>query len=107
MNKLVYKMSSSFGPNRPYSWSNFMMSWFFLQIGIPFPDFKDTQVDLKRKYNNKHCAARGLLNGSEWYEIQAYRALNQVCLLQFIELIFLHLLRLVLSRLLLAQYLLW
>eukprot|EP00794_Sanderia_malayensis_P014307 gene14307-15796_t len=48
-----------------------------ITIGIPFPDFKDMQVELKRKYNNEHCRSRGLLNGSEWYEIQAYRALNQ------------------------------
>ena len=35
------------------------------------------QVELKKQYNNKHCASRGLLNGRDWYEIQAYRALNQ------------------------------
>ena len=29
------------------------------------------------KYNDHHCKARGLLTGSRWYEIQAYRALNQ------------------------------
>ena len=35
------------------------------------------QVELKMKYNDQHCKARGLLPGSRWYEIQAYRALNQ------------------------------
>ena len=35
------------------------------------------QVELKREYNNEHSHKRGLLTGSEWYEIQAYRALNQ------------------------------
>lgn len=35
------------------------------------------QVELKREYNNEHCHRRGVLTGSEWYEIQAYRALNQ------------------------------
>ncbi len=35
------------------------------------------QVELKREYNNEHFRNRGLLTGSEWYEIQAYRALNQ------------------------------
>ena len=35
------------------------------------------QVELKREYNNEHTHQRGLLTGSEWYEIQAYRALNQ------------------------------
>ncbi|KAM3616193.1 uncharacterized protein V6R79_014125 [Siganus canaliculatus] len=46
-------------------------------IGIPFPNFKDLQVELKRKYNDKHCQSRGLLPGHRWYEIQAFRALNQ------------------------------
>ena len=46
-------------------------------IGIPFPNFKDTQVELKREYNDKKSAATRVLNGSEWYEIQAFRALNQ------------------------------
>ncbi|XP_046892366.1 Fanconi anemia group J protein [Hypomesus transpacificus] len=46
-------------------------------IGIPFPNIKDLQVELKMKYNDQHCKARGLLPGSRWYEIQAYRALNQ------------------------------
>lgn len=31
----------------------------------------------KKKYNNTYTASRGLLNGDKWYEIQAYRALNQ------------------------------
>lgn len=48
-----------------------------ITIGIPFPNVKDTQVELKRKYNTQYAASRGLLTGSEWYEIQAYRALNQ------------------------------
>uniref|UniRef100_A0A671MU76 DNA 5'-3' helicase n=1 Tax=Sinocyclocheilus anshuiensis TaxID=1608454 RepID=A0A671MU76_9TELE len=46
-------------------------------IGIPFPNIKDLQVELKMKYNDKHAKSRGLLPGSRWYEIQAYRALNQ------------------------------
>uniref|UniRef100_A0A663MBJ8 DNA 5'-3' helicase n=1 Tax=Athene cunicularia TaxID=194338 RepID=A0A663MBJ8_ATHCN len=48
-----------------------------ITIGIPFPNVKDLQVDLKRKYNDQHKNTRGLLPGSQWYEIQAYRALNQ------------------------------
>ena len=47
------------------------------KVGIPFPNLKDIQVELKRKYNNDNIS-RGLLNGSEWYEMQAFRALNQV-----------------------------
>lgn len=46
-------------------------------IGIPFPNLKDLQVELKMKYNDQHCKSRGLLSGHRWYEIQAYRALNQ------------------------------
>ncbi|XP_028319623.1 Fanconi anemia group J protein, partial [Gouania willdenowi] len=46
-------------------------------IGIPFPSFKDLQVELKMKYNDQLCKSRGLLPGQRWYEIQAYRALNQ------------------------------
>ena len=48
-----------------------------ITVGIPFPNFKDQQVELKRKYNDEHCKSRGLLSGSDWYEIQAFRALNQ------------------------------
>ncbi|XP_067866827.1 Fanconi anemia group J protein isoform X3 [Heterodontus francisci] len=46
-------------------------------IGIPFPNVKDLQVELKRKYNDQYSRTRGLLPGSQWYEIQAFRALNQ------------------------------
>ncbi|KAM9320096.1 Fanconi anemia group J protein [Gastrophryne carolinensis] len=46
-------------------------------VGIPFPNVKDLQVELKRKYNDQHTKNRGLLPGGMWYEIQAYRALNQ------------------------------
>ncbi|XP_008069038.1 Fanconi anemia group J protein [Carlito syrichta] len=46
-------------------------------IGIPFPNVKDLQVELKRQYNDHHSKSRGLLPGRQWYEIQAYRALNQ------------------------------
>ncbi|CAG7719956.1 unnamed protein product, partial [Allacma fusca] len=45
-------------------------------IGIPFPNFKDLQVELKREYNQAN-RSRGLLPGADWYEIQAFRALNQ------------------------------
>ncbi|XP_033112136.1 Fanconi anemia group J protein homolog [Anneissia japonica] len=48
-----------------------------LTVGIPFPHFKDKQVELKRQYNDKYSAEKGLLTGSAWYEIQAYRAINQ------------------------------
>ncbi|XP_031207117.1 Fanconi anemia group J protein isoform X1 [Mastomys coucha] len=48
-----------------------------ITVGIPFPNVKDLQVELKRQYNDHHSKSRGLLPGRQWYEIQAYRALNQ------------------------------
>nr|XP_045015657.1 Fanconi anemia group J protein [Jaculus jaculus] len=48
-----------------------------ITIGIPFPNVKDLQVELKRQYNDRYSKLRGLLPGRQWYEIQAYRALNQ------------------------------
>lgn len=35
------------------------------------------QIGLKKEYNEMHKTSRHLLSGSEWFEIQAYRALNQ------------------------------
>lgn len=32
-------------------------------VGIPYPNIKDVQVDLKRKYNNNYCQKKNLLNG--------------------------------------------
>jgi len=47
-------------------------------LGIPFPNIKDVQVDLKKKYNDKRRVEnKDILTGNEWYEIQAFRALNQ------------------------------
>eukprot|EP00092_Neocalanus_flemingeri_P038788 GFUD01042231.1.p1 GENE.GFUD01042231.1~~GFUD01042231.1.p1 ORF type:complete len:1506 (+),score=423.98 GFUD01042231.1:334-4518(+) len=47
-------------------------------VGIPFPAFKDTLVDLKKKYNDgRRVSNPNILPGREWYEIQAFRALNQ------------------------------
>ncbi|KAK3742769.1 hypothetical protein QZH41_003706 [Actinostola sp. cb2023] len=68
---------AGFGARKEWKFSlNF---WCFnpAVVGIPFPNTKDLKVDLKRKYNDAYASKRGLLNGSEWYEIQAYRALNQ------------------------------
>ncbi|GFN96610.1 fanconi anemia group j protein homolog [Plakobranchus ocellatus] len=48
-----------------------------ITVGIPYPNFKDVQVEQKRKYNDQHKTSRGLLSGADWYEIQAFRALNQ------------------------------
>lgn len=46
-------------------------------VGIPFPNARDLQVNLKKKYNNDRSTAFGLLTGEDWYKQQAYRALNQ------------------------------
>ena len=47
-------------------------------VGIPFPSYKDAQVKLKMTYNDKKNQENGkFLNGRDWYEIQAFRALNQ------------------------------
>ncbi|KAJ2082205.1 Fanconi anemia group J protein [Coemansia sp. RSA 988] len=64
-----------------------------VNIGIPYPAFKDVKVVLKREYNDSRsstasAASAGsllqlspkqqpLLNGSKWYDIQAFRAVNQ------------------------------
>ncbi|KAG2764511.1 Fanconi anemia group J protein [Phytophthora cactorum] len=49
-----------------------------LAVGIPFPNFKDLKVSLKREYqDNKSRVDRRLVNGSWWYKLQAFRALNQ------------------------------
>eukprot|EP00041_Stephanoeca_diplocostata_P028303 m.798483 g.798483 ORF g.798483 m.798483 type:complete len:1269 (+) comp23350_c0_seq2:179-3985(+) len=48
-----------------------------ISLGIPFPNAKDRQVNLKRDYNNQFCKRRGMLSGDLWYESQAFRALNQ------------------------------
>jgi Fanconi anemia group J protein len=47
-----------------------------LVAGIPFPSIKDPKVAEKKAYNTAG-KARGLLPGSEWYTIQAFRSLNQ------------------------------
>jgi fanconi anemia group J protein len=48
-------------------------------VGIPYPNVKDTQVQLKKDYNSGGAArTRGLISGDQWYSQQAFRALNQV-----------------------------
>lgn len=46
----------------------------YLIAGIPFPNVKDEKVNEKRSYNNSG-QAKGLLSGSEWYNIQAVTSL--------------------------------
>ncbi|KNC49459.1 uncharacterized protein AMSG_11882 [Thecamonas trahens ATCC 50062] len=48
-----------------------------LCVGIPYPNIKDRKITIKRRYNDTHSTSRGLLPGSKWYTLQAFRALNQ------------------------------
>lgn len=49
-----------------------------LVVGIPYPNVRELQVELKRKYQDeKSRVDRKLVNGHFWYQLQAFRALNQ------------------------------
>ena len=47
-----------------------------ITIGLPFPNFKSTEITDKRKYNDKFCKELRLLSGQEWYTIQAFRCVT-------------------------------
>nr|XP_033329267.1 Fanconi anemia group J protein-like [Megalopta genalis] len=47
-----------------------------ITVGIPYAVRKDPVIAMKLKYNDMNTE-RGLLKGSDWYSIQAFRALNQ------------------------------
>ena len=47
-------------------------------FGIPYPAFKDPEVELKMNYNDhRHQFHKNYLSGSDWYTGQAFRALFQ------------------------------
>lgn len=46
-------------------------------IGIPYPQVNDPVVLAKRQWNDSRTRKAGTLNGDQWYEQQAYRAINQ------------------------------
>lgn len=47
-------------------------------LGIPYPNVQDEEVNFKRNYNNEqNKRLPQVMNGSDWYDSQAYRALNQ------------------------------
>jgi Fanconi anemia group J protein len=50
-----------------------------IPVGIPYPAYKDQKVIQKREFNDQRNAATkgSVLNGMQWYETQAFRALNQ------------------------------
>lgn len=45
-------------------------------VGIPFPNVKDTKVELKKKYNDAGMRTHGLLSGDAWYNQQAFRSVH-------------------------------
>ena len=36
-------------------------------IGIPYPNYKDIRVNLKKEYNNAYAYSKSLLTGNDWY----------------------------------------
>eukprot|EP00037_Helgoeca_nana_P018997 m.183767 g.183767 ORF g.183767 m.183767 type:complete len:1212 (-) comp24671_c0_seq2:55-3690(-) len=48
-----------------------------ISLGIPFPNARDQNVLMKKEYNSKWSKKNALMNGDQWYETQAFRALNQ------------------------------
>uniref|UniRef100_A0A5S6QV11 DNA 5'-3' helicase n=1 Tax=Trichuris muris TaxID=70415 RepID=A0A5S6QV11_TRIMR len=52
-------------------------------VGIPYPNVKDLRIALKRQYNDsrlndsRKIGKASFISGSQWFEVQAYRALNQ------------------------------
>ncbi|CAF4386004.1 unnamed protein product, partial [Adineta steineri] len=49
-----------------------------ITLGIPYPNVQDEEVIFKRNYNNEqNKRVPQIMNGSDWYDSQAYRALNQ------------------------------
>lgn len=49
-----------------------------ITLGIPYPNIQDEEVIFKRLYNNEqNRRIPQVMNGNDWYDSQAYRALNQ------------------------------
>jgi Fanconi anemia group J protein len=48
-----------------------------LLVGIPYPSTVAIFVNMKKEYNKKNSVARKLVDGNEWYQMQAFRAYNQ------------------------------
>ena len=45
--------------------------------GIPFPSVYDPKVSLKKKFLDSQKSSGGGLTGAEWYNLEAFRAINQ------------------------------
>ena len=49
-----------------------------ITVGIPYPAAMDPVTKAKREYNDKICRIdKKAISGSRWYEVQAFRAINQ------------------------------
>jgi len=49
-----------------------------LIIGLPFPNIKNLKITLKKQYNSlKSKESKDFLSGDAWYNLQAFRAVNQ------------------------------
>ncbi|KAI4293101.1 fanconi anemia group J protein, partial [Pancytospora philotis] len=64
----VYRGKASEGLNFQDSYARAVIA-----IGIPYPSIRDPQIQLKKEYNDRNST----YNGRQWYEAQAYRAMNQ------------------------------
>lgn len=48
-----------------------------ITIGIPYSVKTDPAIECKLAYNDLYAVKKGLLRGGEWYNVNAFRALNQ------------------------------
>ena len=51
-----------------------------IAFGVPYPNFTDIDIRLKKAYNDQHSKAfvnNRLLTADEWYDAQTFRALSQ------------------------------
>lgn len=48
-----------------------------VNVSIPYASIQSSYINEKMTFQDKHF--RGQLDGQKWYEIQAYRAINQAC----------------------------
>ena len=48
-----------------------------INVSIPYASIQSSYINEKMAFQDQHF--RGQLDGQKWYEIQAYRAINQAC----------------------------
>ena len=50
-----------------------------LITGLPYPPYKDARVELKRQFlDDQLKSSNGSMTGQKWYQLEAFRATNQV-----------------------------